>query len=113
MKRMVADPLHPGIASLFYRSGAAGLLRQKLPAPAKFAELRNAARRLLQAGVIDFDRHDAICQAINRRAAAHLLRALRKAEPFGSRQTNIRKLRGLAPLGVSSFAVRMGRNCHV
>lgn len=109
MKRAVSDPCHPGAASLMQRSGFWRFARQHYPEPAHFADLRLAARRLSDAGIIDFAQHDAMLRTINRRSAADLLRAFRKAEPVGRRIHAVRKLRKIAPLGMSAYAIRMGR----
>lgn len=118
MKSSISDPMHPGAASLLYRSGAAQRYRQRFPEPARFVELRGNARRLLEAGIIDFDQHDEICRSINRRVAADFLRRLRKAEPFCRRQALIRQLRASVPAGFGSYEIRMGhhlksRRCDV
>lgn len=109
-KRDVSDPMHPGAASLLYRSGIADQLRHRFTYPAKSSELRGAALLLLEAGIVDFEQHDKIRRAINRRIAADFLRQFRRAVAFDLRVALIRQLRSPVPAGFSSYAIRMGHH---
>lgn len=109
MKRAINDPMHPGIASLLYRSGMNQWLRRRYPEPLRFREMRAAARTLFESGVIDFEQEAELRREIGRRAAADLLKTLRTAEAFRSRLSNIKELRKICPKGVSAYAFRMGR----
>ena len=108
MKRAVNDPMHPGIASLLYRSGMNQWLRRRYPEPVRFREMRAAAHRLVDGGIIDFEGEALLRREIGRRAAADLLKTFRRAVPFGARLRNIRELRKICPKGVSAYAFRMG-----
>lgn len=108
-KRLISDPMHPGIASLLYRSGMNQWLRRRYPEPVRFREMRAAAHRLVEGGIIDFEQEAELRREINRRAAADLLKTLRTAETFRSRLRSIKELRKFCPKGMSAYDFRMGR----
>lgn len=113
MKRAISDPHNPGVASVIYRSGMSEFVLHKYGKHRRAAvEQRRAVRLLHDAGLISHDRHVEMLREIDRRVVAQTLRNIRKNEPFAVRIKALAGMRKIAPLGVSTRDVKMGKVAH-